>query len=134
MVENPLAEVDTLYLGIISHVRHPKDEVLKILMPIVFTKAPLDESELEAFLNYRQGGIRLLITDLASVISSVEDDNGFKRISVFHASFADFLRDSTRSKDLCVSTPREHTSIVRRCFEILRDQSEFKHFMCCLGF
>lgn len=85
VVENPLAEVDALYLGIISHVRHPKDEVLKILTPVVFTKAPLDESELEAFLNYRQGGIRLLITDLASVISSMEDDNGFKRISVFHA-------------------------------------------------
>jgi hypothetical protein len=134
VAENPLAEVDALYLGIISHVRHPKGEVLKILTPVVFAKAPLDEFELEAFLNYRQGGIRLLLTDLASVISSVEDDSGFRRISVFHASFADFLRDSARSKDLCVSTLHEQTSIVRRCFEILRAQSEFKHFTCCLGF
>ena len=122
MIENPFAEVDALYLEILSGSEDhlPVMSVLKILTPVIFSREHLSVDELEAFFGHKPGDIQLLLTDLASIVSIAEDADGFTRLSISHASFGEFLLDSARSKDLCISNRHIHTSIARRCFEILQ--------------
>ncbi|PPQ89751.1 hypothetical protein CVT25_014195 [Psilocybe cyanescens] len=98
--DRPYAQLDSLYINILSGVKNV-EVVLQILgMAFVLTDntdysiVPLAVNNLEKFMQLTPGSVRLLLIDMLSVVDT-SDHN--KPIKFLHASFSDFLIDPTRA-------------------------------------
>ncbi|KAJ7759787.1 hypothetical protein DFH07DRAFT_443279, partial [Mycena maculata] len=93
---SPFDTLDQLYHQILCAV--PLDfrpQLLEILRIIIVTpESALSVSEIELLLELKTGDVRLILRDLHSVINIPEVDSD---LAVHHASFLDFLDDSSRS-------------------------------------
>jgi len=100
----PFAELDKLYLQILSSCPTSKLPMLKaILGYLVFPSAwriymSLDMDNIEEDCCLSLGQVKLMLRGLRSLIS-FEESPGGSRICLHHASFGDFLRDKERSND-----------------------------------
>ncbi|PPQ86053.1 hypothetical protein CVT25_002234 [Psilocybe cyanescens] len=113
--DKPYAQLDALYINILSDVKDVKT-VLRILgMAFVLTKikvAPLAVNNLERFMQLTPGTVQLLLIDLLSVVDA-SDNN--KPIKFLHASFTDFLIDPTRSCQFFIDPSKSHEEAVNFC-------------------
>jgi len=107
--DTPYAPLDQLYSHIVHAVKH-RTQVLQILGQLILAKEMLNEqdilgspsnstatSRIEAILGLRDGDARRLLNSMHSLID-VGDD-----LKLLHASFPDFLQDTSRSKDFVVN-------------------------------
>ena len=96
----PFAELDKLYLQILSSCRKSNLPMLKRILGFVVNHGRVDISVIEALLRIRPGQVKLKLRGLRSLIL-FEDGiySGDVSIRVNHASFGDFLVDQERSKD-----------------------------------
>jgi len=112
--DTPYAPLDQLYRHIVQTVKHRK-EVLLILGQLILTKEMSNEEDIlgspsnstsqkriEVILNLRVGDVKRLLNRMHSVIDVGED------LKLLHASFQDFLLDSSRSEDFAVNLPEAH--------------------------
>ena len=105
----PFAELDKLYLQILSSCPTSKLPVFKcILGYIEFAATPAEAegwerrtvAEIEALLDLPCGQVKLLLRGMRSLVSFEErGDGGFVDVQLNHASFIDFLHDKDRSGD-----------------------------------
>jgi hypothetical protein len=108
----PFSALDQLYTQILSEVP-ARPELLKILK--VITAKLLDDdlsvTSIEHLLELEPGDVPLVLRGLHSVIELPEDND--KGISFHHASFPDFLQDSTRAGIFYVGGDQHCTDLSR---------------------
>ncbi|KAF9013069.1 hypothetical protein BDQ17DRAFT_576307 [Cyathus striatus] len=134
--ESPYAELDAVYTHILETVviLHDYNSISPIFMVLSYTtsflwtsipryrrQAPIDIltiSKLAIFLGFTPSIIKLLLVDLHSVMhipsSALTEHRQFIHFS--HASFRDFLRDSSRSGNFFISKEKAHVFLGKRCF------------------
>ncbi|KAJ7741735.1 hypothetical protein B0H16DRAFT_1861900 [Mycena metata] len=93
--ETPFAPLDHLYLQILSGVHIQFHSSLLEILVAVHAQFALTVSELEHLLELDQGDVALILRNLHSVIW-VENEYS-SQVTVYHASFLDFLEDPSRS-------------------------------------
>ncbi|RXW13363.1 hypothetical protein EST38_g12491 [Candolleomyces aberdarensis] len=74
------------------------------------TGSPFSLDHLTALLNLESRAWKVVVSDLRSLVTLVEDDKGGFFLRLYHKSFSDFLDQETRAKNLfvSVSTVCEH--------------------------
>ncbi|KAF8187407.1 hypothetical protein K438DRAFT_1973020 [Mycena galopus ATCC 62051] len=95
--EAPFAALDQLYIQVLSQVpTRFRFKLREILQCTIVLGMDLTRVQLESFLDLKPGDVELILRGLHSVlqVSDVVDGHG---ISVYHASFLDFLQDQQRS-------------------------------------
>jgi len=91
----PFAELDNLYMDILSFCPEPQIPLLKrILGYAVFPSSPRGIGHIAAFLRLPEGEVKLALRGLRSLVS-FEGVRG--PLEMMHASFTDFLLDEARS-------------------------------------
>jgi hypothetical protein len=114
--ESPFAELDALYREIFSAVAdfNVKD-IIEVLSIFFLADAECVEKSpraIERFLSFTPGRVRVILSDLHSVVGLPEEDDG--PIRVFHASLIDFLLDRAQSEVYRIDVKAAHASITRR--------------------
>jgi hypothetical protein len=112
--DRPFESLDQLYTQILlSAPARPR--LVRILC--VLTHFPeLSLVEIEQLLELTHGDLRLSIRRLHSVLQVSSDDSA---LSVYHASFRDFLADPARSKEFCANTLERHKELARSILTVL---------------
>ncbi|KAJ6543274.1 hypothetical protein DFH09DRAFT_1173782 [Mycena vulgaris] len=107
--ELPFAPLDQLYLQILSsvHIRF-RSSLLEILVA-VHAQFALTVSDLEQLLELDEGDIALILRSLHSVIWA--EDEHRSQVTVYHASFLDFLEDPSRSGSFHVGSSQCRTNL-----------------------
>ncbi|KAJ7033858.1 hypothetical protein C8F04DRAFT_957211, partial [Mycena alexandri] len=107
--ELPFAPLDQLYLQILCdvHIRF-RSSLLEILVA-VHAQFALTVSDLEHLLELNEGEVALILRTLHSVIW-VEDEHS-SQVTVYHASFLDFLEDPSRSGSFHVGSSQCRTNL-----------------------
>ena len=150
---NPYAELDMLYLNILSSARADRGLLVNILSAALIccsvddlysvegSGAPHGIAKLDRFVEsvlfLETGDIQLALLDLKSLIGLTEHFNipssyshnmglsypDIRQIEFWHKSFSDFLFDSTRSKEFYVQPELAHTIVAKGCLQLLSDNS-----------
>lgn len=108
----PFAELDALYLGILSSIEDVKATLRLLWVLILADLYPKTPQVVGAFMFLDPGEVQCLLLDLASVVECVDKDTP---IRMLHASFPDFLLDRSRSEDYYVGFSVIHTEIAQLC-------------------
>ncbi len=114
---SPFSELDSLYMQILS-VQENWDQIKQIIG--VLLVSPRNDrkyafslhtsDDVEEFLVLRTGDLKLYLVDMASLIAcDLEGLGGGKKPQILHASFSDFLLDSTRSGRFSISRKDMHS-------------------------
>jgi hypothetical protein len=115
--DRPFAELDALYMGILSSVDDIK-ATLRLLGVLILAdlnrKTPKVVGE---FMFLDPGEVQSLLLDLASVIECVDKDT---EIRMLHASFPDFLLDRLRSEEYYIDSSLMHMEIAQLCLSHIR--------------
>ncbi|KDR74792.1 hypothetical protein GALMADRAFT_249682 [Galerina marginata CBS 339.88] len=108
--ERPFAELDALYMHILSSVAN-LEAAVQILALQLLSKYPFKVNKMEILLSLDTGDIPILLCDLTSLVS-VDESESFGNpgtvLRVFHASLGDFLFDQSRSKQFWINAPLRH--------------------------
>ena len=114
----PFAELDALYMHILTGVEDI-DSVLDILSSVILSNHGSQMlwglPEIEEFLSLQPGDVELHLGDLSSLVNV----GPFQGIHILHASLTDFFVDPARSKEFWINPPARHTTLARRCLELL---------------
>jgi len=169
---NPYAELDALYLNILSSARVDRSLLVNILSAALICssvgdpystedRAPRDTAKLdrvvESVLLLQSGDVQLALLDLKSLIGLIEPEQwgeylsfpelrseyihslpypDMRHIEFWHKSFADFLFDSTRSKEFHVQSELAHMTVAKGCLRlldmsgILKSKLFYQKFQC----
>jgi hypothetical protein len=111
----PFSELDALYAHIFTCVEDI-ERVLEILGVVFFFQLSPYTGMIERFLSLKAGDVELYLGDLSSLMSIGPD----QEIRILHASLTDFFMDPTRSKELWINPPTQHTVLARRCLQSLQ--------------
>ena len=100
----PFAELDKLYLQILSSCPTSNHRTLRRILGFIINYPGADIFIIEALLRLSHGQVRLKLRGLRSLFlfSSGEYPSGYVGIQSLHASFRDFLNNQQRSKDFYV--------------------------------
>ncbi|KAF7362955.1 WD40 repeat-like protein [Mycena venus] len=114
----PFEALDQLYTQILSTAR-ARPRLVRILCVLAhFPKLYL--AEIEQLLELDHGDLRLSLRRLHSVLQVPSDDSA---ISVYHASFRDFLADPARSNEFCVGTLERRKELAYSVLKAMYDVS-----------
>ena len=112
----PFAELDKLYLQILSSCPTPNLPILKNILGFVVNHWGMDTFVIEALLRLPRGQVKLILRGLRSLVCFY--DGNFPEdvwIRVNHASFGDFLHDQERSKHYHVAPDSEECMYTGFC-------------------
>jgi len=120
----PFADLDSLYRDILSPLVEiePVMEILSFLclanpsIPTLWTTC-----DIERFLFMETGDVEMYLGELNSLISIGSN----LEVRLEHASLADFLMDSSRSKEFCINPRFRHTSLAGRCLQYLQMKGRY---------
>ncbi|KAF8805051.1 hypothetical protein BYT27DRAFT_7298858 [Phlegmacium glaucopus] len=119
--DTPFAELDVLYIHILSTVEHI-DRALEILSLLVLTQTDMmiTPKLLEKIFFLRHGDVYIILSDLHSIMdvpSASADRNILNElmsvIRISHASLGDFLLDKSRSAQFHIDAGKAHANITR---------------------
>lgn len=108
----PFAELDALYIGILSSVEDIKATMRLLGVLILANISPKTPQVVGEFIFLDPGEVQCLLLDLTSVIECVNKDT---EIRMLHASFPDFLLDLSRSKEYYIDSSMIHAEISQLC-------------------
>jgi len=125
-VDTPFADLDALYINILSSVRDIEKTraILGFLIFSTGTSPPrflLTRTDfLDDFLTLNRGDSYIFSGDLASVLAlGPVGKDGHKNIDVLHASLSDFLLDRSRSKKFALDPAEVHAQLACMCLRAL---------------
>ena len=98
----PFAEIDSLYLHILTSASDNIDRALEIFATLLFSHHPnleITPQFIEPFLSLREGEVFTILSDLHSIMAVPSADERNLPLRFFHASLGDFLTDHSRSGD-----------------------------------
>ena len=116
----PFAELDALYMHILSGIEHPEQTLQIIGAILVHGYDPAQEMSiihrLEQFLCLKSGDVEFYLADMASLVSY---DSPVGSIRLLHASFGDFLFDPCRSGAFTIDKQAMETMMACHCIQQL---------------
>jgi hypothetical protein len=116
--DRPFAELDALYMGILSSVDDIKATLRLLGVLILATNLdPKSPEVVGKFMFLDPGEVQSLLLDLASVIECMDKDT---KIRMLHASFPDFLLDRSRSEEYHIDSFLMHAEIAQLCLSHIR--------------
>ncbi|KAI0033900.1 WD40-repeat-containing domain protein, partial [Vararia minispora EC-137] len=129
--------LDDLYSRVLEEAMDPVqleiDEInstRRILAAIMAAREPLTVSSLSALLDIPAEELRSTVDRLHAVIYVPQTDD-FGALAPFHASFGDFLSDSTRvSGNMRLDLPGAHHTFARQCAIVMHDRLCFNISRC----
>ncbi|CAE6509641.1 unnamed protein product [Rhizoctonia solani] len=129
---NKTKEIDNLYNAVLtSAVNNPEledsehEQMELVLHTVICAQEPLTVDGLAALLNIDPVEVMAALEPLWSVLHVAESDTT-KRVSTLHASFPDFMLDSSRSGQLACKAELHNTKLAELCFgRIKRNRSQF---------
>jgi NACHT domain len=114
----PFAEMDSLYLHILTSASDNIDRSLEIFSVLLFLHhrdLQITPQFIESFLSLREGEVFTILSDLHSIIAVPSANGRNISLRLFHASLGDFLTDHSRSGDTFFLDPGVcHRNIVNR--------------------
>ena len=108
----PFAELDALYLGILSSIEDVKATLRLLSVLILAVLNPKTPQVVGAFMFLDPVEVQCLLLDLASVVEYVDK---YTPIRMLHASFSDFLLDQSRSEEYYIGFSEIQTEIAQLC-------------------
>ncbi|KAJ7204765.1 hypothetical protein GGX14DRAFT_522974 [Mycena pura] len=118
--EAPFSDLDQLYTQILSRVP-ARLRLLSILKAITFSKFQLSSITVEKLLELKAGDVQLTLRNLHSVLN-VSKESG--AITVYHASFQDFLQDAERAGKFYFGTKQLCVDLAHSVFKALAYQCD----------
>ena len=119
----PFAEIDSLYLHILTSASDNIDRALEIFAVLLFLhhrELQITPRFIESFLTLREGEVFTILSDLHSIMAVPSADERDLPLRFFHASLGDFLTDHSRSGDtFFLDTGVCHGNIVNRIMKQL---------------
>ena len=98
--DRPFAELDALYLGLLSSVEDVQ-ATIRLLGVLIFTHFYKSPERVGEFMFLDPGEVQCLLLDLTSVVECVDKQT---EIRMLHASFPDFLLDRSRSGEYYINS------------------------------
>ncbi|KDR70099.1 hypothetical protein GALMADRAFT_145123 [Galerina marginata CBS 339.88] len=132
--DSPFAELDDLYLHILSQVRTDQATLLRLLRTLVACMSDMHTGELnfttafvEMILSMEPGDARLVLVDLQSLIAFDSDLDSECDCHTFpefmHTSFPDFLLDPLRSKEYWIDVEQGYLDIACGALKALKTRN-----------
>jgi hypothetical protein len=121
-------ELDGLYTSILAAAFNPKleEEEKKfleiVLRTAVSVKEPMTPETLASFLNLKKEKVEVALDPLRSVLHVPE---GGGLVSVFHASFPDYMLDQLRAKTFYCDSIQHGEFLANCCFDVMKAQLRF---------
>ena len=120
----PFAELDALYMHILSSLEYP-DTALQIIGAILvkdensptFPATVFSASCIERLFGLELGDVEFYLADMASLISW--DRREIDPVRILYASFGDFLLDASRSGAFTIDTNIAHAEMTCHCLRYL---------------
>ncbi|KAF7328549.1 NACHT domain-containing protein [Mycena venus] len=121
---SPFGELDQLYLQILSLVPVESRPQLLRILTVITSYLPLNMLHIEQLLELKMGDCRLILRNLHSVISLPGDLEGDVDVIAIpghmqHASFLDFLLDSSRSGSFCIGGAYHRADIACHILKVM---------------
>ncbi|KAJ7337033.1 hypothetical protein DFH08DRAFT_242855 [Mycena albidolilacea] len=107
--ELPFAPLDQLYLQILSSVPMRFQHHLLEILVAINAQFALTVSNVELLLELQQGSVALILRSLHSVVDAADEHHA--QVTVYHASFLDFLKDPLRSGSFHVGSSQCRTNL-----------------------
>ncbi|KIK52688.1 hypothetical protein GYMLUDRAFT_251057 [Collybiopsis luxurians FD-317 M1] len=126
--DSPYAELDALYLQILSTVRPRKQELLLQVLAaqLVYSGLP------HLFIHFLGIPVGTLCATFSSVHALFQDPSPVASGFQFtHASFADFLLDQNRSLQFHIDKSLGHDLLAQGCLELYNDLQGFRNTYAC---
>ncbi|KAF5330488.1 hypothetical protein D9619_005185 [Psilocybe cf. subviscida] len=132
--DSPFAELDALYSQILSTV-DDWPTVQRIISFRLLFSCFSAVKDIETILNMEDGELALAMSDMSSLICILTDGNSKLGgdLQLLHASFGDYLFDSSRSKYHCVNRAESyymHTKTLIQCIMSV-DMEDFTSTVMC---
>jgi len=128
----PFAEMDSLYLHILTSASDNIETALEIFAVLLFLHhrdLRITPRFIESFLSLREGEVFMILSDLHSIVSVPSPDEQDSPLRLFHASLGDFLTDRSRSGDtFFLDSGVCHRNIVNRIVRQLMNPASGGHF------
>ena len=112
----PFSELDALYLHLLNSVDTPSKAA--DIMAYVSLYNPMRSEDIDKLVSLESGETEIYLSRLAAIVKITEDGFGDLRAYLLHQSFADFLFDSDRSKELSKSMMETKVQHALRLIEI----------------
>jgi hypothetical protein len=126
--DNPYSELDHLYTIVLAAAFNKRltSNELKVMRLVIWTvvcaKEPMTPQMLGLLLGLTEQQVSLSLEPFRSVLH-VSENNGL--VSTLHASFPDYLLDSSRSGDFHCDQSQHSEFLARRCFDVMKEQLRF---------
>jgi hypothetical protein len=116
--DTPHGRLDDLYLKILD-AASGDDALSSILHLLVAAKSHLSIDSISSLLQIKAFRTEKIVLHLHSVLTIADDSSHTSPISIFHASFRDFLIDEGRSKCHFLKVQESHHLLARCCLELM---------------
>lgn len=124
------AEVDALYTAVLKSVLDEEDldteeseDVRVVLQTVLCGQEPVGVETLTALAGMKTSRQTLSALQLLRSVVHFSDSSGL--VSIFHASFPDFMFDKERSGPFFCDAAKRNELVARRCFEVMKGQLRF---------
>ena len=125
--DRPFAELDALYMGILSSVEDVKATLRLLGVLILCNLSRKTPKVMGEFMFLDPDEVERLLLDLASVVECVDMDT---EIQMLHASFPDFLFDRSRSGEYYIDASMMHAEIAQLCLSHIEVHEPEDCVMC----
>ena len=123
-------ELDRLYTRVLSTTLNNEeleDEekrcIRLTLWTVVCAREPMTVQVIASLLSLEEAAVRASLEPLRSVLFVEEGEHG--RVSPFHASFPDYLLDSSRSEQFYCHAAQHHEALANGCFDLIKAELRF---------
>ncbi|CAE6436448.1 unnamed protein product [Rhizoctonia solani] len=126
--KNKYEDLDRLYTAVLSAAfdayldDDEKDRMRCVLWSIVRAREPVGAATLASLACLTERQVWSALQSLRSVMHVPEDNS---LISTLHASFPEYMLDDQRSKGFYCDGSKSNTTLVHRCFDIMKSELRF---------
>jgi hypothetical protein len=116
--------LDDLYSQVLNAVAVKVDAIdIKMVLGVILAAThPLSINSITALLGVNDYRVDSVVTGLTSVLTVSNHPLDTIPITIFHASFRDYLTIQERSGKFCIDIKHGHQSLAEACFQVMKEQ------------
>jgi hypothetical protein len=120
--KRPYEALDKLYSNVLATAAHKftMGDMVTLLSVILVARHPLDITSISLLLDFKSYRVKNLVKSLHSVLTAPNNFSDSKPITIFHASFRDFLIEEERSGKFWIDAKLGHQCLAKACFRIMK--------------
>jgi hypothetical protein len=124
----PHQKLDELYQRILETAEQDlqsDSDIKSVLHVLLAARNPLDATSISMILGYKLFRIEKVVRNLRSVLTAPDKLSDHKPITIFHASFLEYLTDFDRSGKFFVCVNHGHETLALGSFQIMLKELQF---------